>query len=164
MLEVCDGVVVIWGWVVIVFCSVVEDCVVEVIVVEFVFCGVEVVDSGIFEIVFVFVFVEFVIVDIDVVRRLFLVVVDVEDFFVFGKLVIVDLIVEVIVFVLVVNIDGDVGWDIFFVVVFDLVVFIVLVFIDVVVEFRVEVVVLEEEVVFKMDGVVVVEVLDCVFL
>lgn len=92
----------------IVLCSVVEDRAVEATVVELVLCGVEVVDSGTSEIVFVLVSVEFATVDIDVVR-LSLVVVDVEDSFVFGKSVIVDLTAEVTVSVSVVNTDGDVG-------------------------------------------------------
>lgn len=146
----------------IVLCSVVEDCAVEATVVELVLCGVEVVDSGTSEIVFVLVSVEFAIVDIDVVRRLSLVVVDVEGSFVFGKSVIVDLTAEVSVSV--VNTDGDVGRDTSFVVVSDSVVFIVSVFTVVVVESRVEVAASEEEAVSKMDGVVVVEASDCVFL
>lgn len=93
----------------IVLCSVVEDRAVEATVVELVLCGVEVVDSGTSEIVFVLVSVEFATVEIDVVRRLSLVVVDVEDSFVLGKSVIVDLTAEVTVSVSVVNTDGDVG-------------------------------------------------------
>lgn len=147
----------------IVLCSVVEDRAVEATVVELVLCGVEVVDSGTSEIVFVLVSVEFATVDIDVVR-LSLVVVDVEDSFVFGKSVIVDLTAEVTVSVSVVNTDGDVGRDTSFVVVSDSVVFIVSVFTVVVVESRVEVAASEEEAVSKMDGVVVVEASDCVFL
>lgn len=147
----------------IVLCSVVEDRAVEATVVELVLCGVEVVDSGTSEIVFVLVSVEFATVDIDVVR-LSLVVVDVEDSFVFGKSVIVDLTAEVTVSVSVVNTDGDVGRDTSFVVVSDSVVFIVSVFTVVVVESRVEVAATEEEAVSKMDGVVVVEASDCVFL
>lgn len=148
----------------IVLCSVVEDCAVEATVVELMLCGVEVVDSGTSEIVFVLVSVEFATVDIDVVRRLSLVVVDVEGSFVFGKSVIVDLTAEVTVSVSVVNTDGDVGRDTSFVVVSDSVVFIVSVFTVVVVESRVEVPASEEEAVSKMDGVVVVEASDCVFL
>lgn len=148
----------------IVLCSVVEDRAVEATVVELVLCGVEVVDSGTSEIVFVLVSVEFATVEIDVVRRLSLVVVDVEGSFVFGKSVIVDLTAEVTVSVSVVNTDGDVGRDTSFVVVSDSVVFIVSVFTVVVVESRVEVAASEEEAVSKMDGVVVVEASDCVFL
>lgn len=93
----------------IVFCSVVEECTVEATVVVLVVCGVEVVDSGTSETVLVLVSVEFATVDIDVVRSLSLVVVDVEGSFVLGKAIVVVLTAEVIVSVSVVDTGGDVG-------------------------------------------------------